>query len=136
MGAGGRVISHPELIIVSRGALLDEGPIVSGDVSVVRIFFQHVDLLFDLFLLILGEREEVNAENHPLFNVPSYCPTQLPTSVTSMTLMAASCPVFTCRPCKTESQAWSGLGLGSRGACFWERSHLLAVSCPRKCHSW
>lgn len=50
--------SHPELVVIPRGALLDEGPVVGGDVAVVRVFFQHVDLLLDLFLLILREGEE------------------------------------------------------------------------------
>lgn len=33
----------------------------------VRVFFQHVDLLFDLFFLVLGEWEEVS----PLLNAPT-----------------------------------------------------------------
>ena len=89
--------SHPELVVISRGALLDEGPIVGGNVAVVRVFFQHVDLLFDLFFLVLGEWEAVSPF---LMLQPSLCPKLLPTSVTSMTLMAASCPVLTCRPCR------------------------------------
>lgn len=71
-GAGGqaRDASHPELVVVPRGALLDEGPVVGGDVAVVRVFFQHVDLLLDLFLLILGESGEVSPES------PSQPPSQ------------------------------------------------------------
>lgn len=66
-GAGaGQRHSHPELVIVPRGALLDEGSIVGGNVAVVRVFFQHVDLLLDLFFLILGEWEKVS----PDFNAP------------------------------------------------------------------
>jgi hypothetical protein len=47
------------LVIVPGGALLDKSPIIRGNIAVVRIFFQHVDLLFDFFLLILGEWEKV-----------------------------------------------------------------------------
>lgn len=62
-GQGG--VSHPELVIVSWGALLDEGSVVGGDVAVVRVLFQHVDLLFDLFLLVLSRWEELSPETPP-----------------------------------------------------------------------
>ena len=100
----------------------------------VRVFFQHVDLLFDLFLLILREWGEVNPKSPP--RKPPSQPSNPPppytrlTSVTSMTLMAASCPVLTCRPCRMESQAWGGQaytqeGLNSgRGHNFWLLSIL------------
>lgn len=61
--------TYPELVIVSRGTLLDEGPIVGSNVAVVRVLFQHVDLLFDLFFFVLGECEVsplLNVLTHPL----------------------------------------------------------------------
>lgn len=45
--------SYPELVIVSRGALLNESPIVGGYVSVVGILLQHIDLQFNFLLFIL-----------------------------------------------------------------------------------
>lgn len=60
-GQGGRPAgTYPELVVISRGALLDEGSIVGGNIAVVRVFFQHVDLLFDLFLFVLGECEDMS----------------------------------------------------------------------------
>lgn len=45
--------THPELVVMSRWALLDEGTIVGGDVPVVGVFLQHVDLQLNLLLLVL-----------------------------------------------------------------------------------
>ena len=53
---------------MSWGALLDEGPIVGGDVPVVRVLLQHVDLQLDLFLLVL----EKHTHTHTHTNVISH----------------------------------------------------------------
>lgn len=54
-----RLETHPELVIVARGALLDEGSIVGGDISVVGVLLQHVDLQLDFLLFVLNaERQE------------------------------------------------------------------------------
>lgn len=45
--------THPELVVDSWRVLLDESAIVGGDVGVVRVLLQHVNLLFDLLLFIL-----------------------------------------------------------------------------------
>lgn len=45
--------TYPELVVVSRGALLDESTIVCGYVSVVGVLLQHIDLQFNFLLLIL-----------------------------------------------------------------------------------
>lgn len=70
---------------------------------------------------------------------PSLCPVLLPTSVTSMTLMAASCPVLTCRPCRTESQAGGlgsmlgkGLILREATACGCFRSQKVPLTVARR----
>ena len=39
---------------LSRRRLLDEGAVVGGDVAVVAVLLQHVDLQLDLLLLVLG----------------------------------------------------------------------------------
>jgi len=52
------VKTDPELVIHARWVLLDEGTIVGGDVTMVGIFFQHVDLSFDLLLLILSNKTD------------------------------------------------------------------------------
>ena len=36
-------------------ALLDEGAVVGGNVAVVRVLLEHVDLQLDLFLLVLRD---------------------------------------------------------------------------------
>lgn len=49
--------THPELVVMSRWALLDEGAVVGGDVPVVGVFLQHIDLQFNLLLLVLDRRK-------------------------------------------------------------------------------
>ena len=47
------VLHHkPQLVVLAWGRLLDEGPVVGGDVSVVRVLLEHVDLKLYLLLLI------------------------------------------------------------------------------------
>lgn len=53
----GTAILHdqPQLIVLARRRLLYERAVVCGDVAVVRILLQHVDLQLDLFLLVFGD---------------------------------------------------------------------------------
>lgn len=53
-------MADPELVIMSWWAFLDKSSIVGGDVAMVRIFLQHVNLQLDFFLFILktNEKEE------------------------------------------------------------------------------
>ena len=44
--------TNPELIVMSWWALFNEGAIVGGDVAMVAVFLQHVDLCLDLLLLL------------------------------------------------------------------------------------
>ena len=44
---------HPEVVVLAGRTFLNEGSVVGGDVSVVRVALQHVDLQFDLLLLVL-----------------------------------------------------------------------------------
>ena len=44
---------EPQLIVFASGVLLYERPVVRGDVPVVRVFLQHVDLEFYLLLFVL-----------------------------------------------------------------------------------
>lgn len=44
------------------GALLDEGSVVGGDVSVVRVLLQHVDLQLNLLLFVLEEKSFTGCE--------------------------------------------------------------------------
>ena len=48
--------THPELVVVSRGALLNESTVVGGYVPVVGILLQHVDLQLNLLLFILDRK--------------------------------------------------------------------------------
>lgn len=48
-------MSHPELVVVAGWTLLDEGAVVRGDVAVVTVLLQHVDLGLDLLLFLLGD---------------------------------------------------------------------------------
>lgn len=45
--------TYPELVIHARWVLFDKSTIVCSNIPVVRIFFQHVNFLFDFFLFIL-----------------------------------------------------------------------------------
>lgn len=45
--------THPELVIVSRGALFNESAIIGGYIPVVGILLQHIDLQFNFLLFIL-----------------------------------------------------------------------------------
>jgi len=45
--------THPQLVVVAWRTLLDEGPVVGGDVPVVGVLLQHVDLQLDLLLFVL-----------------------------------------------------------------------------------
>lgn len=49
------VISHPELVVVAGWTLFDEGAVVRGDVAVVTVLLQHVDLGLNLLLFLLGD---------------------------------------------------------------------------------
>lgn len=51
--AAPRVDTDPELIVVPRWALLHEGPVVGGDVTMVAVLLEHVDLRLDLLLFLL-----------------------------------------------------------------------------------
>ena len=55
-GAGAAELHHqPELVVVlARGSLLHKRAVVGGDVAVVRVLAQHVDLQLDLLLLLLA----------------------------------------------------------------------------------
>lgn len=91
------MVSHPELIVYARRVLLDEGPVVGGDVAMVRVLLQHVDFLFDLLLLILCDQAGW-AEVKGALNDVCMCAFVIGdglTPVTSMTLIAASWPVLT-----------------------------------------
>ena len=65
--------TYPELVVVSRGALLDEGPVVRGDVPVVGVLLQHVDLKFDLLLLVLHTHTHTHSFRmlNIIFNQPA-----------------------------------------------------------------
>ena len=54
---------YPELVIVTRGALLDEGSVVRSYVPVVGVLLQHVDLQFDLFLLVLHTHTHIQIKS-------------------------------------------------------------------------
>lgn len=45
---------QPELVVLAGRTLVNESPEVGGNVSVVRVILQHVDLELDLLLLLLG----------------------------------------------------------------------------------
>lgn len=45
--------THPQLVIVTWRTLLDKGTIVRGDVAMVTVLLQHVDLRLDLLLFLL-----------------------------------------------------------------------------------
>lgn len=49
---------YPELIVDAGRVPLDEGAVVGGDVPVVTVLLQHVDLSFDLLFLILETETE------------------------------------------------------------------------------
>lgn len=49
------VISHPELVVVAGRTFLDKGTVVRGNVAVVTVLLQHVDLCLDLLLFLLGD---------------------------------------------------------------------------------
>lgn len=46
-------MADPELVIMSWWALFDESSIVGGNIAMVRIFLQHINLQLDFFLFIL-----------------------------------------------------------------------------------
>lgn len=56
---------HPELVVDTRGVLLDERSVIGGDVSVVAVLLQHVDFGFDLFFLILRRRHTHRRKINP-----------------------------------------------------------------------
>lgn len=47
--------TDPELVIMAWWAFLDEGTIVGGNVSMVRVLLQHVDFQLNFLLFILQE---------------------------------------------------------------------------------
>lgn len=46
--------THPQLVVHARRVLFNEGTIVGGDVLVVGVLLQHVDLGLDFFLFLLS----------------------------------------------------------------------------------
>lgn len=44
---------YPELVVMSRGTLLNESTVVGGYVSVVGVLLKHIDLQFNFLLFIL-----------------------------------------------------------------------------------
>ncbi len=57
IGYGGDQVwgsTDPELVVISGRTLLHEGSIVGGDVPVVTVLLQHVNLSFDFLLLFLS----------------------------------------------------------------------------------
>lgn len=48
--------TDPELVIMAWWTFLDEGSVVGGNVSVVRVLLQHVDFQLNFLLFILQER--------------------------------------------------------------------------------
>lgn len=55
--------TYPQLVIVPWGALLNESTIVGGNVSVVGIFLQHIDLQFNFLLLVLDKSTTKGEKN-------------------------------------------------------------------------
>lgn len=53
--------THPQLDVHSRRVLLDEGAIIGCNVPVVAVLLQHVDLCFNLLLLILITNTQTHA---------------------------------------------------------------------------
>lgn len=47
--------TDPELVIMAWWTFLDEGSVVGGNVSVVRVLLQHVDFQLNFLLFILQE---------------------------------------------------------------------------------
>lgn len=58
--------TYPELVVVSWWALLDESAIVGGDVPVVGVFLQHVDLQLNLLLLVLTDAKQTETNTYTL----------------------------------------------------------------------
>lgn len=52
--------TDPEMVIMSRWALLDEGSVVGGDIAVMAVLLQHVDLSLDLFLFLLSHVHDLD----------------------------------------------------------------------------
>lgn len=48
--------AYPELVIMTRRTLFDESTIVSGNISVMGIFLQHIDFQFNFFLFVLKKK--------------------------------------------------------------------------------
>ena len=48
--------AYPELVIVSWGALFDESTVIRCNISMMRIFLQHVYLQLDFLLFILKKK--------------------------------------------------------------------------------
>lgn len=68
--AGAAVLHHqPQLIIFPRRWLLDECPIVCGNVAMVRILFQHINFELNLLLLILGHVHDFDGSELTGFRV-------------------------------------------------------------------
>lgn len=67
--------TDPELVIHAGWILLDEGTVVGGDVAMMRVFFQHVDLSFDLLLFILSNTKEntQDGDENIAYPGPSAC---------------------------------------------------------------
>lgn len=63
--------THPQLDVHSRRVLLDEGAIIGCNVPVVAVLLQHVDLCFNLLLLVLITNTQTHAlcENELKLNI-------------------------------------------------------------------
>lgn len=57
-------ITNPELVVLSSRTFLNESSIIGGDVSVVGITLQHVDLQFDLLFFFLNKTTDTEIKPH------------------------------------------------------------------------
>lgn len=67
---GLQVSTYPELVIVSWRALLNESTIVCCNISMMRIFLQHIYLQFDFFLFILRGKYNKTCGSWPTWSPP------------------------------------------------------------------
>ena len=102
-----KLLRYPELVVFAGRTLFYEGAEIGGDVAVVWKLFQDVDLQFDFLFLVLEKKDgaQQNRE-HGIGSkqFPTICYSYF-TSVTSMTLMAASWPVLVWRPYIIDKQS-------------------------------
>lgn len=65
--------TYPELVIMSWRALFNESTIVCCNISMMRIFLQHIYLQFYFFLFILKEKNKTWLLNDLIFSHTSKC---------------------------------------------------------------